>query len=160
VKKPTSLSLFIQYPDSRLKKLASRHQIRRWVAAALEQPASLTLRFVDENEGREINHSFRGKNSATNVLTFVYDTPPSEIANDTGTTAVHADIIICTDVVLAEATEQRKTPKDHLAHLIVHGTLHAQNHDHEDENDAMQMEKLEASILSRFGIADPYSENS
>ena len=156
MKKAHPLSLFIQYPDTRLQAVASRRQIRRWVAAAQTQPAIITIRFVDEAEGREIHHTFCGKNSATNVLTFLYDTPSPDSGNDAGTVPVQADIVICTDIVLAEAAEQGKTPKDHLAHLIVHGTLHAQGFDHEGENDASQMEKREASILARFRIADPY----
>jgi probable rRNA maturation factor len=157
VKKNVPFSLFIQYPDTRLKEVASRSQIRRWVAASLEQPAFLTLRFVDEKEGKEINYTFSGKDSATNVLTFIYDPLPPEGEVQASPETVHADIIICSDVVLAEAAEQGKTSKDHLAHLIVHGTLHAQSFDHENENDATQMEALEALILSRFGVADPYA---
>ena len=157
MKKNYPLSLFIQYPDSRLKEAASRQQIRRWVSAAQNQPALITIRFVDEAEGREIHHSFCGKNSATNVLTFIYDAPPPTSANDADTAGIQADIIICTDIVLAEAAEQEKTPKDHLAHLIIHGTLHAQGLDHENANDAAQMEKLETEILARFHIADPYA---
>ena len=156
MKKAYPLSLFIQFPDPRLKEIVSRQQIRRWVSAAQSQPAVITIRFVDEVEGKEIHHTFCGKNSPTNVLTFVYDSAPPDLADNADTAVVQADIIICTDIVLKEATEQEKAPKDHLAHLIVHGTLHAQGMDHENGNDATEMEKRETEILARFQIADPY----
>ncbi len=146
---PHRLSLFIQYPDSRLKEIASRSQIRRWVRAALTQSLTLTLRFVDRAEGRILNRDFRHKDYATNVLTFAY--------GDTDKTASsEADIILCTDVLIEEARNQNKSLKDHLAHLIIHGVLHAQGYDHEKESDANEMESLETAILARFGIADPY----
>jgi len=154
MKENIALSLSIQYPDTRLKEVASRQQIRRWVRAALRQPAALTIRFVDEAEGRTINRDFRQKDYATNVLTFAYDAPPHE----TGEGAVaEADIVLCTDVIVSEAKAQKKTVKAHLAHLIIHGTLHAQGDDHEAEDEAEAMEALETAILSRFGIADPYA---
>ena len=143
------LSLFIQYPDPRLKEVASRDQIRRWVRAALKQSATITLRFVDKEEGQLLNRDFRHKDYATNVLTFAY--------SDAGhTDLAEADIILCTDVLIDEAKQQKKSLKDHLAHLIVHGVLHAQGHDHETESDAGEMETLEIKILARFGIANPY----
>lgn len=150
------LSLSIQYPDSRLQKTASRRQIRRWVAAALSQPARLTIRFVDEDEGRTLNRDFRHKDYPTNVLTFNYGAFPHETGDSPS--CAEADIILCTDVILAEAKKQKKTPAAHLAHLIIHGVLHAQGYDHETESDAEEMEALEAAILARFGIADPYTE--
>ena len=154
MKENIALSLSIQYPDTRLKEVASRQQIRRWVRAALRQPAALTIRFVNEAEGRTINRDFRQKDYATNVLTFAYDAPPHE----TGKEAVaEADIVLCTDVIVSEAKAQKKTVKAHLAHLIIHGTLHAQGDDHEAEDEAEAMEALETAILSRFGIADPYA---
>lgn len=154
------LSLSIQYPDPRLKTLASRQQIRRWVKAALERPAILAIRFVDEAEGHVMNREFRHKDYATNVLTFYYDLLPHERGSNTHETEapVQADIVLCTDVILAEAKEQGKSSQEHLAHLIIHGTLHAQGHDHETENDAQEMEARETAILARFGIADPYVE--
>lgn len=159
MKKAPLLSLAIQYADLRLKETASRRQIRRWVKAALTHPANLTIRFVDAAEGRSLNHAFRQKNKATNVLTFRYDAlPPQTSPNrqDSGS-PVQADIILCTDVILAEAKAQGKTPAAHLAHLIIHGVLHAQGHDHETETEAGKMETLETAILSRFRIADPYA---
>lgn len=148
------LSLSIQYADPRLAAIASRPQIRRWVRAALKQPAIITLRFVDEAEGRALNRDFRKKDYATNVLTFAYgDTRPDPESE----TAAQADIILCADVVLAEARAQGKTPAAHLAHLIIHGVLHAQGYDHETESEAAEMEALETRILARFRIADPYA---
>lgn len=154
MKDPIALSLSIQYPDARLKAIASRQQIRRWVRAALIQSAALTIRFVDEAEARTINRDFRHKDYATNVLTFAYDALPHEAGEST---VAQADIILCTDVILKEAKAQKKTPSAHLAHLIIHGTLHAQGYDHETDRDAEEMEALETAILSRFRIADPYA---
>lgn len=148
------LSLSIQYADPRLETVASRPQIRRWVRAALQQPAVIALRFVDEAEGRALNRDFRKKDYATNVLTFAYgNTQPDPESK----TAAQADIILCADVILAEARAQGKTPAAHLAHLIIHGVLHAQGYDHETDNEAAEMEMLETRILARFRIADPYA---
>lgn len=154
MKSPIPLSLSIQYPDLRARDIASRQQIRRWVRTAITQPAVLTIRFVDEAEGRAINRDFRHKDYATNVLTFAYDAPPHAAGESP---AAEADIILCTDVILKEAKAQKKTPAAHLAHLIIHGVLHAQGHDHETDADAEKMEALETAILSRFKIADPYA---
>lgn len=154
MKKPVPLSLSIQYPDPKLKETASRQQIRRWVRAALTQPAALTLRFVDEAEGRAINRDFRHKDYATNVLTFAYGEPPHA---DGESQPVEADIILCTDVITKEAKEQKKTVAAHLAHLIIHGTLHAQGYDHENETEAEEMEARETALLARFHITDPYA---
>lgn len=148
------LSLSIQYADSRLETVASRQQIRRWVRAALEQPAVIALRFVDETEGRALNRDFRHKDYATNVLTFAYGDTQTDPESEA---AAQADIILCAGVILAEARAQDKTPAAHLAHLIIHGVLHAQGYDHETETDATEMEALETRILARFRIADPYA---
>ena len=140
------LSLQIQLePDAGVLP-AARRRIRRWVAAALESDAELVLRFVGEAEGRELNRRFRGRDKATNVLTFPYDDEP----------VIRADIVVCLPVVRAEAAAQGKAAGDHLAHLVVHGVLHAQGHDPEDEPGARRMEAREVMILRRFGIADPY----
>lgn len=139
------LSLSVQYADERLKDILPRPLLRRWVQAALQSPAQLTLRFVDAAEGRELNRDYRGKDYATNVLTFDYD---NEL--------VIADIILCSDVLLAEAAEQQKTVEAHAAHLIVHGVLHAQGYEHEDDDEAAEMETLEAGILAKLGFPNPY----
>ncbi len=147
-----NLSLSVQYPDPRLKDTLTRPLLRRWVKAALLGPAELTLRFVDQQEGQSLNRDYRGKDYATNVLTFCYD--DDEFADN----LIRADIILCTDVLLNEAQTQNKTLLDHSAHLIVHGVLHAQGYDHEDDIEAEAMEQLETAILARLGIANPYAE--
>jgi probable rRNA maturation factor len=126
---------------------AERAQIRRWVKSSLKQAArddvSLTFIFMDEAAAKDLNKQYRKKNYATNVLTFNLD-------------EATADIVVCTEVVKREAKEQKKTLKAHLAHMVVHGTLHAVGHDHEVEDEAQTMEAMEQQVLSRFGIDDPY----
>ena len=147
------LSLSVQYPDPRLQAALTRPMIRRWVKAALFAPAELTIRFVDAAEGQALNRDYRAKDYATNVLTFAYN-EGEEIADDAPT---QADIILCTDVLEQEAKQQKKTVEEHAAHLIVHGVLHAQGYDHDDDGEAAEMEQLETEILSTFGYADPYA---
>ena len=146
----------------------ARAQVRRWVRAtwsnvvdgehggsrgksqraeSADSSARLVVRFVDAVEGRALNRDFRGKDYATNVLTFAYD--------DAGAT-VHADLIVCVPVVAIEAREQGKPLSAHFAHLVVHGVLHAAGYDHERARNAQRMETLEAVILARFRIANPY----
>jgi probable rRNA maturation factor len=138
------LSLATQYaigPES----IPTRHQFRRWVLAALRQNAEIALRIVDTDEGRELNHTYRGKDYATNVLTFpLHDDP------------LMGDIILCAPVVAREATEQNKTLEAHYAHLTVHGVLHLQGYDHETDEDAGLMEALEVQIVTKLGYPDPY----
>lgn len=130
----------------------SRAQIRRWMLAALDRPAEITLRFVDSREGKQLNAGYRGREYATNVLTFDYTEPHG----NAGQSILRADIVICMAVVSREARQQHKAERDHLAHLIIHGTLHAMGHDHQSEWDAGIMEALEIRLLRRFRIADPY----
>lgn len=144
------LSLSVQYPDPRLATVATRPLLRRWVQAALLAPAELTIRFVDSAEGRALNHDYRGKDYATNVLTFAYS---EDEAEDT----VRADLILCTDVLYEEAQAQNKTVVAHVAHLVVHGVLHAQGYDHEEDAEAEEMEALETAVMARLGFADPYA---
>lgn len=146
-----SLSLSVQFADKRLADQLTRPKIRRWVQAAQLAPAELTIRFVDANEGRMLNRDYRGKDYATNVLTFAYN---DEANDDDG--IVRADIVLCTDVVLQEAAEQDLPLEQHAAHLVVHGVLHAQGYDHEQDSDAAEMEQLETEILARLGVPDPY----
>lgn len=151
------LSLSVQYPDARLQDSIPRAKVRRWVQAALFAPAELTIRFVDAAEGQALNRDYRGKNYATNVLTFAYnegDDVTNPVPDDAPT---QADIILCTDVLQREAAEQKKTVEQHTAHLIVHGVLHAQGYDHEDDEEAAEMEGIETEILAALGIADPYA---
>ncbi len=147
------LTLSVQYPDPRLQASITRPKVRRWIQAALLAPAELTIRFVDAEEGRVLNRDYRGKDYATNVLTFAYN-EGEDIADDAPT---QADIILCTDVLEKEAAEQSKTVEEHSAHLIVHGVLHAQGYDHEDDEEASEMEQLETEILAGLGYADPYA---
>lgn len=129
-------------------RLPVRAQVRRWVRAAQELPLQGTVRFVDADEGRTLNHGYRGKDYATNVLSFVYASSP----------VVMGDLVVCLPVVLREAQEQGKPVAAHLAHLIVHGMLHLQGYDHETgEQDAARMEAKEREVLARFGIPDPYN---
>ncbi|VVE33144.1 Endoribonuclease YbeY [Pandoraea pneumonica] len=131
------------------KAVLSRANLRRWVQAAQLADAELTLRFVDADEGQELNRSYRGKDYATNVLTFAYAQDESD--------PVMGDIVLCCPVVEREANEQGVTLEAHYAHLIVHGVLHAQGYDHEEDDEAEEMEALETEILAGLGYADPYA---
>lgn len=148
------LSLAVQYPDPRLEQVASRAKVRRWAQAALFAPAELTVRFVEAEEGRVLNRDYRGKDYATNVLTFAYN-EGDIVAEDEPT---RADIVLCTDVLEREAAEQGKTVEEHAAHLVVHGVLHAQGYDHENDAEAAEMEQLERTIMEALGYPDPYAQ--
>ncbi|HWX66270.1 MAG TPA: rRNA maturation RNase YbeY [Rhodanobacter sp.] len=129
---------------------------RRWVEAALHgakrrKPAELAIRIVDADEGRALNHDYRGKDYATNVLSFPVELPPGVVLPLIG------DLAICAPVVLREATEQGKLPRDHWAHLTIHGVLHLLGYDHIEDGEAEAMEALETRILAGLGIADPYA---
>lgn len=142
----SALQLSVQHAGSRIG-LPARATLRRWVVAALERPARVTLRFVGGREGRALNARFRGKDYATNVLTFVYD----DVAPLTG------DIVLCAPVIRREARAQRTTVTAHCAHLVVHGMLHLQGYNHERNRDAAQMEAREARILADLGHPHPYA---
>ena len=135
--------------------LPSALSFRRWVEAALasarrRKSAELAIRIVGTREGRILNRDYRGKDYATNVLSFPVELPPGVSLPLLG------DIAICAPVVVREATEQGKLPAHHWAHLTVHGVLHLLGYDHIAEADAMKMEALETRILAGLGIADPY----
>lgn len=141
-------SLSVQYASD-AASVPARPQFRRWVAAALQQPASITLRIVDEAEGRALNREYRRKDYATNVLTFVY-------GEERG--SVWGDIVLCAPVVEREASAQGKPVLAHYAHLTIHGVLHLQGFDHENDSEARQMETREVEILGKLGFNDPYAE--
>ena len=153
------LSLSVQFADARLAEALPRPSIRAWVKASLFASAELTIRFVDAEEGRALNRDYRGKDYATNVLTFAYDEAGNvAYAESEVSDTVHADIVLCTEVLLSEAAERKLPVQQHAAHLIVHGVLHAQGYDHEEDAEATEMENLETEILAGLGIADPYAE--
>jgi probable rRNA maturation factor len=146
-KNAQAFSLSVQYA-SEAKYLPTRAQCRRWVKAALQQSAQITLRVVDEAEGLALNTQFRHKKYPTNVLTFVYD--------EGG--LLSGDIVLCAPVVEAEAKAQKKTREAHYAHLTVHGVLHLQGYDHEKNRDAKIMETLEATLMHKLGYTNPYPD--
>ena len=152
--KKHKLDLEVQYADTRLEQEITQEMLQRWVEAALLGPAELTIRFVDAAEGQALNRQYRGKDYATNVLTFAYN-EGEELGDDDPT---QADIILCTDVLEREAGEQRKTVEEHTAHLVVHGVLHAQCYDHEHDEEADEMEQFERDIMEVLGYPDPYDD--
>ncbi len=135
----------IKYAD-RHRTALPRHKVTRWIRHALATDAEITVRIVDAEEGQTLNRDFRKKDYATNVLTFDYTQEP----------LVTADLVLCAPVVAKEAKEQGKTLQEHYAHLIVHGTLHAQGWDHELDEDAQVMELRETEIMARLGFPNPY----
>jgi probable rRNA maturation factor len=141
----TELNLTIQYASD-AKHLPTRAQFRKWVKAALRVDTEVTIRIVDAKEGRELNSMYRGKDYATNVLTFPLTEEPH----------LMGDIIICAPVVEAEAKSQNKTIEAHFAHLTVHGILHLHGYDHETEAQAELMEGLETAIVTKLGYPSPY----
>lgn len=143
--------------ESADKVLAPRkHRIRRWARAALRQGgAEVTVRLVGEEEGRTLNREYRGKDYATNVLTFVYGDENAAAHADGN--MLWGDLVLCVPVVVREALAQGKSPDAHFAHLVVHGMLHLQGFDHEAGEDAEVMERLEKEILDTLGYADPYA---
>lgn len=143
------LRLSVQYPDPRLQEVLTRPLLRKTVQAAIFFPAELNLRFVNAEEGRVLNKEYRDKDYATNVLTFAY-------TEDSDAEVTQADIILCTEVLQKEAAEQNKTVLEHAQHLVVHGVLHAQGYDHEDDEEAEEMEALEIEILAKLGLPNPY----
>ncbi|MBA2690345.1 MAG: rRNA maturation RNase YbeY [Burkholderiales bacterium] len=145
--KPT-LKLAIQYVLP-ANELPIRSQFRRWVRAALERDAEITLRVVDEAEGRALNRQYRGKDYATNVLSFAYGAPAPGLP-------LLADIVLCAPVLAREAKEQGKLLFDHYAHLTIHGVLHVQSYDHGNAKQAEIMEVREVEILSQLGVSNPY----
>lgn len=142
------LHLAVQYAV-RSDRFPDRHRFRRWVRAALERDADITLRIVGETEGRALNREYRGRDYATNVLTFPYG------ENALGL-ALSGDVVLCAPVLVEEAHEQGKDLIAHCAHLVIHGVLHLQGYDHERARAAKIMEAREIQILARFGFDNPY----
>ena len=144
------LTLSLQFARDATQHRAQlpRHKVARWIRHALAMDAEITVRIVGAEEGQQLNRDYRHKDYATNVLTFDYTQEP----------VVTADLVLCAPVVEREAREQNKSLEEHYAHLLVHGTLHAQGWDHEtSEADAQEMEAYETAILQELGYADPYA---
>jgi probable rRNA maturation factor len=169
------LSLSVQYASD-ARQVPTRQQLRRWIKAALQRDVCMTLRIVDEAEGRELNKNYRGKNYATNVLTFIYDdaepahppplsgvltvsSPDKGRLGGVALQPLHGDVVICAPVAEREAAEQHKNLFAHYAHLAVHATLHLQGYDHESDSDASRMETLEAALMLKLRFPDPYRQN-
>jgi probable rRNA maturation factor len=146
-----TLNLDLQFATSALQnqvlRIASLAQIRKWAGACFQSKAMLTIRFVNQAEAHDLNLFFRGFDKPTNVLTFSYPTQGKSI---------EADIVLCLPILRAEAKEQQKSLVAHLAHLLIHGCLHAKGYDHLKPKDAKQMEALEINILQSLGFANPY----
>lgn len=143
--------------------LPAQATFERWVQDALDSagyqsppdmPTEITIRIVDTDESRNLNHTYRGKDKPTNVLSFPFDGPEDVPL------ALLGDLVICAPVVAQESQEQNKPLQAHWAHMVVHGTLHLLGFDHIDDDEAAQMEALEVQILARLGYADPYAINN
>ena len=149
--KKSLLKIDLQYAspsiEAALNTAASATLIKKWVRSAIHCGGLLTLRFVNASEGKNLNLAFRKKDYATNVLTFPYEHSKDILV---------ADIVFCLPVMQKEAKEQTKPLKTHLAHLVIHGCLHAQAYDHENQKDAEKMEALEVKILNKIGFTNPY----
>lgn len=136
--------------------LPSHEELEIWFTAALpnkKQNSEITIRIVDLEESQQLNSTYRGKDKPTNVLSFPADLP--EELN----IPLLGDLVICAEVVKREAEEQQKELNAHWAHMVIHGTLHLLGYDHEDDDEAEEMESLEISLLAAIGFADPYAEN-
>lgn len=140
-----TLDLNVQYA-LRDASLPSRKQLRQWIRAVGNGAAELTLRFVGRAEGRSLNATWRGRDYATNVLSFPYETQP----------VLMGDLVLCWPVVQEEALAQGKTLEAHTAHLVIHGLLHLCGHDHENALQAEEMERIEQEVMAKLGYPDPY----
>ena len=146
-----TLNLDLQFATQALQNqvlsIASLAQIRKWAGACFQSKAMLTIRFVNKAEAHDLNLFFRGFDKPTNVLTFSYPTEGKSI---------EADIVLCLPILRKEAKEQQKSLVAHLAHLLIHGCLHAKGYDHLKPKGAKQMEALEINILQSLGFPNPY----
>ncbi|SEP40952.1 rRNA maturation RNase YbeY [Nitrosovibrio sp. Nv6] len=158
--KSTKLKLTAQYATG-ASDVPPRSAFRTWIKAALTQDAEIVLRIVDEAEGRSLNRDFRDRDYATNVLTFVYDAvaPDARSGPRSNGERLSGDIVLCAPVIENEAGQQHKSLAAHYAHLTIHGVLHLQGYDHENDADAAVMEQLEIEILGRLGYKNPYREH-
>ena len=147
IRKPAEPRVSVQYGVPR-KGLPAAISFRRWARATLVRTASVTLRIVDEDEGRALHRNYRDKDYPTNVLTFVYSAREP----------LAGDIALCAPVVAREARAQQIALDAHYAHLTVHGLLHLQGYDHMDDRGAADMEARESRIMLALGFADPYLE--
>ncbi len=141
------LTLSLQFADRRHRALLPRHFVARCLRRALQAPAQLTVRIVGTDEGRTLNREFRGKDYATNVLTFDYARAP----------LVLADLVLCAPVLETEAAAAGRPLAHHYAHLLVHGALHAQGWDHQRAAQARRMEAQESAVMAALGLPDPYA---
>ncbi len=132
--------------DELRKQIPDRKLLRKWAKAVYGDAATVTMRFVDDDESQHLNDTYRGKNKPTNVLSFPYEDEP-----------LMGDIVFCPSVIVREAQAQGKTITAHMAHLVVHGMLHLMGYDHLNDRDAKEMESLETEILADLGFANPYA---
>ena len=134
----------------------ARRDFQRWALAALqplERSVELVIRIVDAQESRQLNRQYRAQDKATNVLSFPFEPPPAVESHHLG------DLVICAPVVRQQAHEQHKQEQYHWAHMVVHGVLHLRGYDHQNEEDASEMEALEKRVLNQLGVPDPYRES-
>ena len=149
-----AVQVHVQYAVPR-RGLPAPASVRRWVVAALvgrRAEAQVSVRVVGEAEGADLNHRYRGKQGPTNVLSFAFEAPPGVDLPWLG------DLVVCAPVVEREARAQGKAPRDHWAHLVVHGILHLIGYDHGTEAEAAAMERVEVEVLRGMGIDDPYAD--
>jgi probable rRNA maturation factor len=142
------LKLSLQFADRTHRPLLPRHRVLRWIRCALARPAEIAVRIVGEDEALALNREFRGQDHATNVLTFDYSHDP----------VVNADLILCAPVIAHEAALAGRTIEAYYAHLLIHGTLHAQGFDHDGDDDAREMEARESALMRSLGFDDPYTD--
>jgi probable rRNA maturation factor len=142
-----ALQLSLQFADAAHRHELPRHRVQRWLRAALQRPGRIGVRVVGADEAQALNRQYRGRDYATNVLTFGYEQEPEVVA----------DLVLCAPVIAHEARGLGRAVAAHYAHLLVHGALHAQGWDHETEAEAQAMEALEGRILMALGMADPYA---
>ena len=142
-----ALALSLQFADASDRAVLPRHKVARWIRAALERPAEITVRIVGAEEGQALNRQYRAQDHATNVLTFDYSQAP----------VVVADLVLCAPVLQREARDSGVAIEAHYAHLLVHGTLHAQGYDHDAAAEARVMESRETELMLKLGFADPYA---